>query len=104
MAKLSFVSEETTRIDLEEGTWVEIRKEMSYDEYMDALGEYQKDAPQSQNGKVAMRLLEKCIKSWSDTAHECTPENIRKLSLPVVLAITEKVMAALSPEKKSLQS
>lgn len=104
MPKLSFISDEVVRIDLEQETWVEARREMSYDEFVDILAGYKQGSTESENLKIAMRILEKVLKNWSDTEHPCTPENIRKLSIPVVIAIADKVMAYLNPEKKSSQS
>ena len=37
MAKLSFCSDKTVRINLEEGTWVDVKEELSYEELTQKL-------------------------------------------------------------------
>jgi len=64
MPKLSFVSEEIFRIELEEGTWVDVHKELSYEEFMGVLEGSMEGASAAEKAKVGIRLLEKSKVAW----------------------------------------
>ena len=104
MPKLSFISDELIRIELDEGTWVDIRREMSYEEYASILEGYKDDSDKSEKAKIGIRLLEKAVVAWSDPEHACVPENIGKLSIPVINILASKIMELYNTEKKSSQS
>lgn len=110
MAKLSFISNETERIDLEEGTWIEVRKELSFEEtkaifateeVIGSIGDNVKE--QIAGTTVIIPLLQKTIVAWSDEDVPCTPENIAKLHPKTIQHLAELVMPKLLAEKKSSQ-
>lgn len=101
MAKLSFISDETERIELDEGTWVEVKKQISYEEYLSVLGDFKEESSNAEKAGVAIKLLQKVVVAWSEASVECTPENIKKLDIPTVNAIVGRVMEIYNPEKKS---
>lgn len=101
MAKLSFCSDKTVRINLEEGTWVDVKEELSYEEFTTIMGELNVDSDQSKIAKAGLELLCKSIVAWSDEEHPCNEENIRKLNTSVIIDLTQKVLGLYTPEKKS---
>lgn len=96
-----FVSEQTKKIELEGGDYVEVQSKMSWKEMQDIflIGA---DGGASQ---TAIPMLKKVLKSWSfkddeDKNVECTPENIEMLDFETVQELIEKVMEIYTPKKK----
>lgn len=110
MAKLSFVSNETERIDLEEGTWIEIKKELPFEEtkaifateeVIASVGDEVKEKVAGVN--ILIPLLQKTIVAWSDKDVPCTPANIANLNPEVINHLAEIIMPKYLAEKKSSQ-
>lgn len=103
MAKLGFISDEVVRIDLEEGTWVEIRKDMSFETMAKIQGRIKRAQDSDQADDVisaTVDFLVESIMAWSDTL-EVTPENVRRLNYSSIQALSELIVAHYTPEKKS---
>jgi len=103
MAKLRFISDEVVRIDLEEGTWVEIRKDMPFEamvKVQNKITKAQKAEDMDEVVSATVDFLGQSIVSWSD-ALEVTPENIRRLNYESMEALSELIVAHYTPEKKS---
>ena len=104
MTKLGFVSDEVVRIDLEEGTWVGVRKELAFDQFREVFSHLDEKASEIENLKVALPLLELAIVNWSDPKVECTPGNIRKLNAMTIIELAKRIMPMYAPQKKSSTS
>ena len=103
MAKLGFISDETVRIELEEGTWVDVRKGMSFETMAKIQGRIKKAQDSDEMDGVisaTVDFLVASIVAWSD-ALEVTPENVRRLNYDAIQALSELIVAHYTPEKKS---
>lgn len=96
-----FVSEQTIKIDLENGDWVEIQEKISWQQMQEifVLGEA------GNITATALPMLKKVLRKWSFTDDEekempCTEENIELLDFQTVQELVEKVMAQYTPAKK----
>ncbi|MEE8151283.1 MAG: hypothetical protein V3T43_06165 [Nitrosomonadaceae bacterium] len=97
---LSFVGNETVRIELGEGTWVDVRKDIAFDKWSDIMsGVDPKNT--AQNINLAMPLVKESVVDWSDKDVECTPQNIENLGTAIILHLMEKILPLYIPEKKS---
>ena len=97
-----FISNKTTKVDLGDGEYVEIRKELPYEDMM------QMSDIETDKSKIT-DLLEKCMVSWNlkDEDGNDVPlnrDNIRKLHFqylePIISTITEAMKEVTDNAKK----
>lgn len=102
-----FVSQEIVKIDLGEGDFVNVRKELSYSQLEPMLG----TAKRAQNNdeesiKMAIPLLKAAIVSWEMKGPdgqpvEFSPEKITEFTIQTLTELVEKIVGMYFPEKKS---
>jgi len=117
MVKLNFVSDETVRIDLDEGTWVDVRKQLPFEQFRSLflapetveLGEKVKGkkaedmtaSEKAEGSVIALPVVVAAVVGWSDASVPCTKKNIERLDPTVILLLAQKILPLYSPEKKS---
>lgn len=99
--KLSFVSNETKRIELD-GGWVEVKTGLSFQRYMEIMKGFDANDASSA-GDGMLRLLQESVVGWS-SEQECTKEAISNLSIETIVYLGDKLIKMFSPDKKKLES
>jgi len=96
-----FVSEQTQKIELDGGDWIEIKDKVSW-QSMQTLFSLNKEGDVT---AMALPLLKEALKGWNFTSEsgeevECLPENIEKLDFQTVQDLITKIMDHYTPKKK----
>ena len=97
-----FVSEQTTRIELEGGDWIEIKDKVSW-QSMQTLFSLNKEGDVT---AMALPLLKEALQSWNFATDEgeeveCNHANIEKLDFQTVQDLITKIMDHYTPKKKT---
>jgi hypothetical protein len=105
--KNRFISDKVIRIDLSDGDWVEVKEQMSFEQFKEIFGKADANDAMSNIG-LALPLLKIVLTAWSFEQDgekiECTPENIERLSMSSIVEIATPVLPIYVPEKKSSKS
>lgn len=107
MGKFRFVSNNVKRIDLSDGDWVDIKEQLSFEDFSKVFEG--QSIPSEPSPSVAIPLLKAALIDWSfedggGRKIPCSPENIGKLDASTVLELVEPIIGNYTPEKKSSQS
>ena len=123
MPKNRFVNSSTKRIELEDGNWIEVKEELTFEEYgeimknvdLSLVNKLEGEAEKStiSNFDIGLPLLKAALVDWSfkddeGKKIECTLENISKLRPAAIMELLEPVSELIQldfkEEKKSSQS
>lgn len=100
-----FVSNDVTKIELNEKEWVEVRSSLSYNDMLPITVEIDQKNPMN-NAKIAIPLLKKALVAWNFKEDDgsdviCNEENIEKLDAHTVLELLPKLTDLYLVEKKN---
>jgi len=102
-----FVSQDIVKLDLGEGDFVNVRKELAYSQIELLLGSAKRaQGNEEESIKLGIPLLRAAIVSWEMKGEdgqpvEYSPEKIEQLSIQTITELIEKLAPMYFPEKKS---
>lgn len=94
-----FVSEQTIRIELDNGDWVDVRESIAFLRFKEIAKMVNPEKP-IENIEMVMPLLKEALVGWSFDK-EFSVENIEKLNFKTVQELSEPILKVYMPEKKS---